>query len=315
MLAIHTKAQVITREKIDIKIKEALLKDKLQESLSLHVRIGGLPSQWCTAEDTFEEHINKLNNIQAIVSDSQISDPPLFARFVGNCAVLSSLETRFSQLDQQFFDQLPTFSCLSNLTIFRSETHELNFGFVSRMFHLKTLSTNQEIVWSEHFRLDRLKFLEVIDFKTGGGNQFFFKGKAYDPHNEHPIKPTFTYKNFDNSRLPDREHCSREIISQPSMDEWRPPWRDDVEQQSNSNDGEMFCALICSFIFIGGILWALISLLSDYEGSSSSSGGFWGFGFWRFGRGRSSGRSSGKSSGGGRGGGGFRGGGGGFRKG
>ena len=120
---------------------------------------------------------NKFSNIQHIVSDSKINNPRLFAYFVGDCAVLTCLETKFSQLEQPFFDQLPTFSCLSKLTIYR--TKELDFHFISRMFHLKNLSTNQDIAWQEDFNLDRLKFLEVIDFKISG-NLFYVKKEGRD---------------------------------------------------------------------------------------------------------------------------------------
>ena len=61
----------MAHEKIDGKIQATLLEDKLQESLSLQVRIGGLPSMWSKEEDTFEENIDKLNNIlQPINIDS-----------------------------------------------------------------------------------------------------------------------------------------------------------------------------------------------------------------------------------------------------
>lgn len=157
----------------------------------------------------------KFSNIRSIISDSKITNPRLFAYFVGDCAVLSCLETKFSQLDQPFFDQLPTFSCLSKLTIYR--TKELDFQFISRMFHLKYLSTNQDIAWKEEFDLDRLKFLEVIDFKISG-NLFYVKKEGRDLwsfHDDHPDKNRpkyrFTRDDVGDSRLPDRELCYREL--------------------------------------------------------------------------------------------------------
>ena len=157
----------------------------------------------------------KFSNIRSIISDSKITNPRLFAYFVGDCAVLSCLETKFSQLDQPWFDQLPTFSCLSKLTIYR--TKELDFQFISRMFHLKYLSTNQDIAWEDSFNLDRLKFLEVIDFKISG-NLFFVKKEGRDLwsfHDDHPDKnrPKFRFTRDDvgDSRLPDRELTYREL--------------------------------------------------------------------------------------------------------
>ena len=64
MLATQKEVQEMTHEKIDTKIEAALHERKLQESLSLQMRIGGLPSPWCTEADTFEESIDKLNNLQ-----------------------------------------------------------------------------------------------------------------------------------------------------------------------------------------------------------------------------------------------------------
>ena len=63
MLAVQKEVQEMAHEKIDGKIQATLQEDKLQESLSLQVRIGVLPSTWDKAEDACEESIDKLNNI------------------------------------------------------------------------------------------------------------------------------------------------------------------------------------------------------------------------------------------------------------
>lgn len=62
-MAFQKEAQKATHKMIDIEIQAALQECRLQESLSLKVRIGGLHPPWCSDEDTFEETITKLNDI------------------------------------------------------------------------------------------------------------------------------------------------------------------------------------------------------------------------------------------------------------
>ena len=63
MLTAQKEVQEMAHEKPDSKIQATLLEDKLQESLSLQLRVKGLPSMWSTTKDTFKETIDKLNNI------------------------------------------------------------------------------------------------------------------------------------------------------------------------------------------------------------------------------------------------------------
>ena len=50
--------------KIDKKVEAAIQEKKLQDSLSMKVRIWGLPSSpWNNEEDSFEETLDKLNQI------------------------------------------------------------------------------------------------------------------------------------------------------------------------------------------------------------------------------------------------------------
>lgn len=239
---------------------------------------------------------SKLNNIQTIVASSQITDPYLFACFVADCPVLSCLETRFSQLDERFFDQLPAFSCLSKLTIYG--TQELDFRFISRMFHLQSLSTNLDIAWSEDFRLDRLKFLEVIDFKLCG-HQFFIKKEGHDRwscHNDHPIKPRFKYRythnDFGDSRLPGRELCFQEmaewctclrIESTYKSNNYSTYSRQKREFKEESDENIRIFIFVIFIVFF--VFWCFSSSpQSDQSDQQYSSPGGTGFiGFWRLG--------------------------------
>ena len=64
MLAIQKEEQEATHEQINSKIHTAIQEQKMQESLSLKIRIAGLPlAPWNNEEDTFEETLDKLNKI------------------------------------------------------------------------------------------------------------------------------------------------------------------------------------------------------------------------------------------------------------
>ena len=61
MLETQKENQKETQAKIDKKVEEAMQEKKLQDSLSLKIRIGGLPSSPWSEDSSLEEALNKLN--------------------------------------------------------------------------------------------------------------------------------------------------------------------------------------------------------------------------------------------------------------
>ena len=63
MLAAQKEDQKATYANIDKKVEAAMQERKLQDSLSLKIRIGGLPPSPWAEEDKLDEAIDKLNKL------------------------------------------------------------------------------------------------------------------------------------------------------------------------------------------------------------------------------------------------------------
>ncbi|MCO5584811.1 hypothetical protein L7F22_038743 [Adiantum nelumboides] len=136
----HAATHIITK-KIDTEIHAILEKRRLQESLGLKVRIGGLPSPWCTYEDTLKEAITELNDILQLVNikpeaiswinDTHRQGPPKHScctspdlRLTSKCSCFSSslagsflscadmYKNQLQELAQRSCFNLPSYSCI-----------------------------------------------------------------------------------------------------------------------------------------------------------------------------------------------------------
>lgn len=112
----------------------------------------------------FQEFYDRFNDIRAIVVNRRVEDRYHLIRLIFNSPNLYILKLSDSRLDQAFFELLPEISCLFVLQVNENQFVGLRFEFVARMKLLHSFRTNQDLVLSEQFELDRMKHLRSFEF-------------------------------------------------------------------------------------------------------------------------------------------------------
>ena len=125
--------------------------------------------------DLINEHLDgsfpidfftKYNNIQQVYIKTDVDEHKAID-FLSNCSNLGLLVVVNSNLNKSsFYDQLPSLRpALVELEIFEESDLNLDFEFVSKLFYLRTLRTNQELSMNAIRQLPKLKRLERVEFR------------------------------------------------------------------------------------------------------------------------------------------------------
>lgn len=92
-------------------------------------------------EDKFFE---KYYNIQHVEASSKIEDKLMFCDFLKKANRLKSLKLKNTELDQEFYNQLPKITQLTRLTIIEEKNVSIRFDFIYKLKWLVALDTNQK---------------------------------------------------------------------------------------------------------------------------------------------------------------------------
>lgn len=117
------------------------------------------------------DFFEKFYNIQEIRTTASIVDQKAFSEFTSNCVNLNILELINSNLNQNFYNQLPNICSISHLKINEDKIFKMDFKFILKMSNLINFETNQELVLDDHFDLDNSN-LFILKFKI---NKSWFK--------------------------------------------------------------------------------------------------------------------------------------------
>ena len=114
----------------------------------------------------------KFELLTKVEATSEIKNPKQFANFLAACKFLGKLYLNNAQLPQEFYDQLPSITSLYDLEVRGAQCQDLNFRFVSRMFRLKRLWSDQHLITAiQKGDLDLARFAG-IDFIADKGEPF-----------------------------------------------------------------------------------------------------------------------------------------------
>lgn len=126
------------------------------------------------------DFFKKYCNIVGIKIYGKVINQNNLIQFIRNCKVLRELSIVDSELDQQFYDQLPTISLLDNLEISREHSEsfiDVKFDFILKMNHLMFFTTTEEIPTETICKLDQLKNIKEIYFWIQDTNVIIHKIK------------------------------------------------------------------------------------------------------------------------------------------
>lgn len=142
-----------------------------------------------------EEKFSKLVKIETICIFGKPNNQDQLIKLILNCPSLSNLHTSHSKLDQTFFNQLPSISCLKILVI-KEDDLNLDFKFVLRMFNLTEFNVNQNINIE-----DLLERFIKIYYLLDGVEHSIYKSKR---------DCLLYYKTLESDNLPDLPHKNLE---------------------------------------------------------------------------------------------------------
>ena len=146
------------------------------------------------------DFFKKFNSIEKI-EVFYMEDEKQLKQFIKRCLNLKSLSVNKSKLSQQFYEELPSLTSLSYLDVWlfkkvEDEEIELNFKFINRMFNLIEFKTNKQLNLNEEFDLNRLRYLERIEFQIDVVNRFHVKKLGRDRYDV-----TVFNQNTENTKL------------------------------------------------------------------------------------------------------------------
>lgn len=147
------------------------------------------------------DFFRKYTNIQELRVSKLRNESELIS-FIFNCQNLEKLNALDASFTQQFYDRLPVVSSFIYLNIFEENRAEIDFKFLSRMFSLADVRTNQEIKIVEQLNLNKLNRLKMISFKINA-HYIDVNRKGKDRYFIH---------NPEKFRLPNRDFSFNDLI-------------------------------------------------------------------------------------------------------
>ena len=117
-----------------------------------------------------------------------VEDEKQLKQFIKRCLNLKSLSVNKCKLSQQFYEELPSLTCLSYLYVVPVENIvdgeiELNFKFINRMFNLVEFVTSKKLNLNEEFDLIRLRYLKRIRIQIDKINELLIEKLGRDRYN------------------------------------------------------------------------------------------------------------------------------------
>ena len=114
----------------------------------------------------------KFETLTKLEATSEIKNPKQLANFLAGCKFLGKLHLNNTELPQEFYDELPSITSLYDLEVRGAQCQDLNFRFVSRMFRLRRLWSDQHLMTAiQNGDLDMARFAG-IDFITNKSDPF-----------------------------------------------------------------------------------------------------------------------------------------------
>lgn len=108
---------------------------------------------------------NRMQFIQMITIEKRVIYQANWLSFMSHCLSLSRLVVRNTNLNQLFYNKLPQVCSLVLLETYDKRDLNLNFEFINKMFNLLSFKTDQQLSLDSNLELNRLKYLDLIQFK------------------------------------------------------------------------------------------------------------------------------------------------------
>lgn len=119
----------------------------------------------------------KYCNIRKLLVSTATDDENQLIDFIRECRNLAFLDIQNSKIGQHFYDRLPEISTLFNLKIRECGDRDvdLDFRFIMRMYYLFSLQTDFKVKIDKNLDLNKLKFLESLEYKIKGDPVTIYK--------------------------------------------------------------------------------------------------------------------------------------------
>lgn len=109
-----------------------------------------------------DRFFDRFNHLQEVTCKTKI-DSDHFTKFLAGCQSLQELNVLYCEVGQAFLDELPSFTSLRMLTFYEKDQQQgFDFRFLNRMYRLRRLYTNQNIVKHKGLQLNMRRILNYL---------------------------------------------------------------------------------------------------------------------------------------------------------